>query len=103
MAGYYMYRETFDATAGTILRRTLVPANGPVRGDAFLNVVCRTAGRFPIFVDEMETGLLCPSSNVPVPAGTHHVGVYVPKERKMFSVEITVQPGPKPVEVTLAR
>jgi hypothetical protein len=102
-AGYYMFRESFNAAAGAILRRALVPAMGPVQGDAFLNVVCRTSGRFPIFIDGVETGLLCPASRVPVPAGKHDVGVYIPKEHRLVAVEITVQPGIKPVEVHLAR
>ena len=102
-AGYHMFRESFDAAAGTVLRRALVSATGPVQGDAFLDVVCRTAGRFPIFIDEVETGLLCPASRVPVPAGNHQVSVYVPKERKLIAVEIAVHPGPTPVNVHLAR
>jgi len=102
-AGYYMFRTSFEASDGAIIRLALVPVAGPVRGDAFLNVVCQTAARYPLLIDEVETGLLCPASRVPVPAGTHRVGIFVPAERKLFAVEITVPAGPKPVEVKLAR
>jgi len=59
-AGYHMFRTTVDAGEGTLIRLALEPVAGPVRGDAFLNVVCRTSGRYPVFIDEVETGLLCP-------------------------------------------
>jgi hypothetical protein len=100
--GHHLFRESFDAARGSIFRRALAPVTGPVQGNAFLNVFCRTSGRFPIFVDRAETGLLCPSSRVPVSAGKHWVGVYAPKERKLVEVEITVQAGATPVEVNLA-
>jgi hypothetical protein len=99
--GYHLFRENFDAAQGALFRLALAPAAEPVQGDAFLDVGCRTAGRFPIFIDRSEIGLLCPARRVPVPAGTHQVGMYVPKERKLVAVEITVAPGPRPVEVNL--
>jgi len=102
-AGYHFFRDSFDARDGTIVRRALVPAAAPVRGEAFLDVVCRTQGKYPVFVDETETGLLCPASRVPVSVGLHRVGVFVPAERKLVAVEILASAGPKPVEVKLAR
>ncbi len=102
-AGYHIFRDTFDAREGAILRHALVPAVGPVRGDAFLNVSCRTQGKYPVFIDGVETGLLCPASRVPVSAGTHRVGVLVPAERGLVATEIAAPTGPKPVEVILAR
>jgi len=101
-AGHHILREAFDASEGTIIRRALASVPSPVRGDAFINVDCRTEGRYPVFIDEVETGLLCPTSRVPVPAGIHHVAVFVPRERKLIGVEVTVASGPKPVEVRLA-
>lgn len=101
-AGYHMFRTTVDAGEGTLIRLALEPVAGPVRGDAFLNVVCRTSGRYPVFIDEVETGLLCPAHLVPVAAGTHRVGVFVPAERKLEAVEITAPAGPKPLDVHLA-
>ena len=101
-AGYHLFRTSFEAREGAIIRVALVSAAGPVRGDAFLNLVCHTAGRYPVFIDEVETGLLCPASRVPVSAGTHRVGVFVPAERRLVAVEITIPAGPKPVEVNLA-
>jgi serine/threonine-protein kinase len=102
-AGYHIFRDTFDAREGTIVRRALVAVAGPLRGNAYLNVVCRTPGRYPVFVDDVETGLLCPASRVPVAAGTHSVGVFVPAERKLVAVQIAAPAGPQPVEVKLAR
>ena len=102
-AGYHMFRGSFDAREGAMIRLALEPVVGPVRGDAFLNVVCRTPGRYPVFIDEVETGLLCPVSRVPVPAGVHRVGVFVPEQRKLVAVEISAPTGLKPVEVNLAR
>ena len=102
-AGYHIFRDTFDAREGAIIRHALVPAVGPVRGDAFLNVSCRTQGKYPVFIDGVETGLLCPASRVPVSAGTHRVGVLVPAERGLVATEIAAPTGPKPVEVILAR
>jgi eukaryotic-like serine/threonine-protein kinase len=101
-AGYHMLRTTVDASEGALIRLAFEPVAGPVRGDAFLNVVCRTSGRYPLFIDEVETGLLCPAHLVPVAAGTHRVGVFVPAERKLAAVEITAAAGPKPLDVHLA-
>ena len=100
-AGFHIFRDSFDAHEGAIIRRALVPAPAPVRGDAFLNVVCRTEGKYPLFVDEVETGLLCPASRVPVSAGPHRVGAFVPGERKLVAVEVAALAGPEPVEVSL--
>jgi hypothetical protein len=101
-AGYHIFRTIVDAGEGAMIRLALEPVTGPVRGDAFLNVVCRTSGRYPVFIDEAETGLLCPAHLVPVAAGTHRVGVFVPSERKLVAVEITATAGPKPLDVHLA-
>ena len=101
-AGYHMLRTTVDASEGAMIRLALEPVAGPVRGDAFLNVVCRTSGRYPLFIDEVETGLLCPAHLVPVAAGTHRVGAFVPAERKLAALEVTAAAGPKPLDVHLA-
>ncbi|MGB8298589.1 MAG: PEGA domain-containing protein [Polyangia bacterium] len=101
-AGYHMLRTTVDASEGAVIRLALEPVAGLVRGDAFLNVVCRTSGRYPLFIDEVETGLLCPAHLVPVAAGTHRVGAFVPAERKLAAVEVTAAAGPKPLDVHLA-
>jgi len=38
---------------------------------------------------------------VPVAAGTHRVGAFVPAERKLEAVEVTAAAGPKPLDVHL--
>jgi hypothetical protein len=101
-AGYHMFRTSIDAREGTMIRLALEPVAGPVRGDAFLNVICGTPGRYPVLIDDVETGLLCPAHLVPVSAGTHRVGVFVPAARKLVAAEITAPSGPKPIEVHLA-
>jgi hypothetical protein len=102
-AGHHMFRTSFDAREGAMIRLALEPVVGPVRGDAFLNLACRTPGKYPVFIDDVETGLLCPVSRVPVPAGVHRVGVFVPAERKLVAVEVSAPAGVNPVEVHLAR
>ena len=102
-AGHHIFRTSIDAGEGAIIRLALEPVAGPIRGNAFLNVVCHTAGRYPVFIDEVETGLLCPASRVPVSDGAHRVGVFVPAEGKLVAVEIAAPASPKPVEVKLAR
>ncbi len=102
-AGYHMFRGSFDAREGVMIRLALEPVVAPVHGDASLNVACRTPGKYPVFIDEVETGLLCPVNRVPVPAGVHSVGVFVPAERKLVAVEISASAGLNPVEVNLAR
>jgi hypothetical protein len=98
-----MFRGSFDAREGVMIRLALEPVVAPVHGDASLNVACRTPGKYPVFIDEVETGLLCPVNRVPVPAGVHSVGVFVPAERKLVAVEISASAGLNPVEVNLAR
>jgi len=101
-AGYHIFRTSIDAREGAMIRLALEPVVTPVRGDAFLNVICGTPGRYPVLIDDVETGLLCPAHLVPVSSGTHRVGVFVPAERKLVAAEITAPSGPKPLDVHLA-
>jgi len=61
-----------------------------------VRVECMTQGKFPILIDDEETGLLCPSLRVPAPVGKHTVGIYLPATRKVVSVETTVEAGARP-------
>jgi hypothetical protein len=97
--GHRMFRDVVDTSHGTILRRTLVPVDPPTRGNGFLDVDCRTVGKFPILLDEEETGLLCPAKLVPAKPGKHVVGIFVPQERRTVAVETTVEAGAKPSSV----
>jgi serine/threonine protein kinase len=97
--GHRMFRDVVDTSRGTILRRTLVPVDPPTRGNGFLDVSCQTAGKFPILLDEEETGLLCPAKVVPTKPGKHLVGIFVPQERRTILVETTVEAGAQPAVV----
>jgi hypothetical protein len=97
--GHRMFRDVVDTSHGTIIRRTLVPVDPPTRGNGFLDVDCRTAGKFPILLDDEETGLLCPAKLVPTKPGKHMVGIFVPQERRTILVEATVEAGAKPSAV----
>jgi hypothetical protein len=101
--GRRMFRDVVDTSRGTIVRRTLVPVEPPTRGNGFIDVECRTAGEFPILIDEEETGLLCPAKMMPVAAGKHMVGIFVPPERRSVMVETTVAIDPSPVVVKFSQ
>jgi hypothetical protein len=103
--GHRMFRDVVDTTAGAIIRRTLVPVLPPARGTGFVSVACRSAGRpptstvLPISIDDEETGLLCPAKLIPMTAGRHLVGIFVPAEDRSVLVGTTVEAGSKPAGV----
>jgi hypothetical protein len=101
-AGHRMFRDVVDTSQGAIIRRTLLPIDPPTHGNGSIAVDCRTSGKLPILLDEEETGLLCPTKMLPTTAGKHLVGIFVPRERRTLSVEITVEIGSKPVVVTFS-
>jgi serine/threonine protein kinase len=97
--GHRMFRDVVDTSKGAIIRRTLVSIDPAVRGNGFLDVECQTKGKFPILIDDEETGLLCPTRTLPTTPGKHTVGIFVPKERRTVAVETVVQPGSKPAVI----
>lgn len=97
--GHRMFRDVVDTTTGAIIRRTLATIDPPIRGNGFIDVECRTGGRFPVLVDEEETGLLCPIKMMPTSTGKHLVGIFVPSQRRTVAVETTVEVGSKPAVV----
>jgi serine/threonine protein kinase len=97
--GHRMFRDVVDTSRGTILRRSLVPVDPPTRGNGFMDIDCRTVGKFPVLLDDEETGLLCPAKLVPTKPGKHMVGIFVPHERRTILVETTVEAGAKPAVV----
>jgi len=94
--GHRMFRDVVDTSQGAILRRTLPAVDAPSRGDGFIDVRCYVPGRYPVLLDDEETGLLYPAKMIPSTAGRHVVGIFVPPERRVLSVEITVETGSKP-------
>jgi serine/threonine protein kinase len=97
--GHRMFRDVVDTTTGVIIRRTLPAIDPPIHGNGFIDVECRTSGKFPVLVDEEETGLLCPIKMMPTTTGKHLVGIFVPPERRTVAVETTVDIGSKPAVV----
>lgn len=99
--GYRMLRAVYDTTDGEYVRKDLQRAAVPTVGDAFLDVDCREPGNFPLFIDDEETGLLCPAPRVPVASGKHNVGIYVPAKRAVVAVEVTAVAGTQSTRVVL--
>ena len=97
--GHRMFRDVVDTGKGAILRRTLERIDPPTRGNGSIAIDCRTAGKFPILLDDEETGLLCPVKLLPTSPGKHLVGIFVPSERRTIVVETTVEAGAKPAVV----
>lgn len=88
-AGYQIAREEIDASQGARLDKTLLPATAPPSGDAGLRVECNTTGRFPILVDGVETGVLCPTSRrISLTPGTHRAGIYLPGEDRLITKDL---------------
>jgi hypothetical protein len=99
-AGHRMFREVYNTTDGEYVRRPLEPVVAASRGSAFVNVTCRTPNRFPVLVDDEETGQLCPARMIPVAPGKHQVAIFVPVRRGTVAAEISLPEGPKPYVVT---
>ncbi len=97
--GYRMLRDVVDTSHGTIIRRTLTEVPAPLRGNGFVDVTCRTADRYPVLLDDEETGKLCPVSMLPTTAGKHTVGIFVPLARRVLALEVVVEAGAKPTIV----
>jgi hypothetical protein len=100
--GHRMFRDVVDTSRGAIVRRALVPIEPPTRGNGSIAVECRTIGKFPIVLDEEETGLLCPTKSMPTSAGKHMVGIFVPHERRTVLVETMVAMGAKTAIVSFS-
>jgi hypothetical protein len=101
-AGHRMFRDVVDTSRGAIVRRTLAPIDPPIHGNGFIDVECQTHGKFPVLLDEEETGLLCPAKMLPTATGKHLVGIFVPQERRTVSVETTVEIGSRAAVVTFS-
>jgi hypothetical protein len=96
LSGYRGFRDMLDTTRGAIIRHNLVAVPLSARSGGFIRVECGTVGKFPILIDDEETGQLCPSLAVPTTPGKHMVGVFLPGEKRVVSVAVTVEAGGKP-------
>ncbi|MDX2023920.1 MAG: serine/threonine-protein kinase [Deltaproteobacteria bacterium] len=93
--GFKMLREVTDTAEGLTIKRTLPPANINFGGNVMLKVECKTTGKYPVFIDGKDTGLLCPIEGVKVPDGNRLIGVYVIPDNKIWSFEREVNAGTK--------
>jgi len=75
-AGYHMFRTTVDAGARYADPPCPGTGSGPGARRRFSQRGCRTSRKVPVFIDEVETGLLCPAHLVRW-RGTHRVGAFV--------------------------
>ncbi|MBN2574870.1 MAG: PEGA domain-containing protein [Deltaproteobacteria bacterium] len=96
LPGHHTFRDTVDTGPGAIIRRNLVPAPPLPRAHGFVRVECGTIGKYPILIDDEEVGLLCPSLRIPAAPGKHMVGIYLPAEKRVVSVAVTVEAGARP-------
>ncbi|MBN2574744.1 MAG: PEGA domain-containing protein [Deltaproteobacteria bacterium] len=99
--GFRMHKDVYDTTDGEWIRPHLRAVVEPPSSGAFVNVYCRGTSRLPIFVDEEDTGHLCPVKMLPVLPGQRKIAVFVPARRDFVSNEVLVRSGPKPQSVTL--
>ena len=99
--GYRMWLAVYDTSHGEFARREFQAANPPIIGDAFLDVRCPVSDRYPIILDDEETGLLCPVERLPVVSGKHSIGIFVPARRANVITSVVVLRGPRPVRVDL--
>jgi len=102
LPGHLTYREQVDTSRGAIIRRKLEPAAHPAHGQGLVRVECQTMRTYPILLDDEETGFLCPELRLPVPAGKHTLGIYLPATGKVVSVPITVEVGSRTVVARFA-
>jgi serine/threonine protein kinase len=100
-AGHRMFRAVYDTTDGEYVRKELQRVAAPTVGDALLNVECREPNKYPVFLDDEETGLLCPVAKLRVAAGKHSVGVFVPVKKTVVAVEVVAERREQPVRVLL--
>jgi hypothetical protein len=100
-AGYRMWLAVYDTSQGEFARREFQPASPPVVGDAFLDVRCPVPDRYPIILDDEETGVLCPIERLPVVSGKHTVGIFVPARRTNITSSVVATRGRQPLRVDL--
>ena len=99
--GYRLLKDVYDTTDGEWIRAQLRPVVVMPASGALLNVTCRSEGRYPIYVDDEQTGRLCPTTMLPVNPGLRKISVYVPARRGFVSTDVTVPAGSKPLPVRI--
>lgn len=95
--GYLSYPMDLDVREGAKLEATLKQAVAPMTGEARFRADCQTTGKFPIVVDGIETGVLCPFTKLRVEPGRHTIGLLIPATGKVHEKEVTLSPGVRSV------
>ncbi len=93
LPGFRTHRELADTRAGIVIQRELAPVIPRVVGPITLTVHCRTEGKFPVFVDGKDTGLVCPADGLKIDPGTRMIGLFVIPQNKIWSFERDVGPN----------
>ena len=97
--GHLIFKGVYDTTEGEIIRRALDPIDPPTRGQAHMTIECQTKDRFPILIDGLETGLLCPTTMIPVVPGRRSIAIFIPVLGDSVAQEVAVRSGSEPILV----
>lgn len=98
-AGHRMLKTTLDPATTPKLEERLEPIPPALRGETGVRVDCSTAGKYPVFADDQETGLLCPTGRITLPPGVHKVGLYMPDTDEIISKDVLVEDGIRSVKL----
>lgn len=90
--GYRMLRDVVDTQRGLIFNRTMAPAVFPMEGSVSLSIGCNTSGKYPVFVDGREIGVLCPIAGIRLEPGKHMAGIFVIPQDRMWTIEREILP-----------
>lgn len=91
--GFKLFEHELDAVNVPPTQTfTLDPVTPPAKGDANLEVTCQQEGKYPISIDGVETGVLCPAT-LSLVAGTREVSVYVPWRFKSYPMTVELVSG----------
>src|SRR6185369_13937519 len=85
--GLALWRGLVDA--GATIGAQLAPARLPptIEGEAGLKLVCKAAGQWRVFVDDVDTGRTCPvEERIPLVPGPHRVTLYAARGDRTVDV-----------------
>lgn len=89
-SGYSSVRKTVDAARGLEVVEVLAPASRPAPGPVGVKVRCKTERKYPVLIDGVETGLLCPTERIDLAAGRHSVGILVPADGQVHAEDVDI-------------
>jgi len=85
--GLALWRGLVDA--GATIGAQLAPARLPptIEGEAGLKLVCKAAGQWRVFVDDVDAGRTCPvEERIPLVPGPHRVTLYAARGDRTVDV-----------------